>query len=60
MTITYTTKVLKALAKGAEKLFGKLSDNVEAKSSCLKYCSKFALCFMAIAFSLCYRFGAVN
>jgi len=26
---------------------------VEAKSSCLKYCSKFALCLMAIAFSLC-------
>jgi hypothetical protein len=27
--------------------------SVEAKSSCLKYCSKFALCLMAIAFSLC-------
>jgi len=26
---------------------------VEAKSSCLKYCSKYARCLMAIAFSLC-------
>ena len=26
---------------------------IEAKSSCLEYCSKFALCLMAIAFSLC-------